>query len=194
MDRMQEYYRNAILQNLCAEYKGKWRSASSDKKALFDMAMMQQSLPHLIYFAYNGIGLTKDYVETEFSDYINGKYTAIDVDGVKGDYKTELYVGENPLLSLSNDVSCFMWANVPTVKIKPTKAVKIYVGCKSNITLHLLGYNSITLMMFDESQVTIAECDNTNDVTVFNYSNDSVLVTDKYALAKVKTFQKTLKL
>ena len=194
MDRMQEYYRNAILQNLCAEYKGKWRSASNDKKALFDMAMMQQSLPHLIYFAHNGIGLTKDYVETEFGDYINGKYTAIDVDGVKGNYRTELYVGENPLLSLSNDVSCFMWANVPSVKIKPTKAVKIYVGCNSNITLHLQGYNSITLMMFDESQVTIAECDDTNDVTVFNYSSDSVLVTDKYALAKVKTFQKTLKL
>ena len=194
MDRMQEYYKNAILANLCNEYKNEWKHAMSDKRALFDMALAQQSLPHLMYFANNGMGLTKEYLESEFEEYINGKYTAIDADGVKGNYKTTLYVGYNGILSLSDDVSCFMWANIPRLKIKATKATKIYVGCKSNVTLDLQGYNSITIMLFDESQVNLLECDDTNDVTVFNYSEHSTFITDKYALAKVKTFNKTLKL
>lgn len=194
MDRMQEYYRNAILQNLCDEYKGKWRSISKNKTALFNMAMQQQALPHLIFFANSGIGLTKEYLETEFSNYINGKYTAIDADGVEGNYKTNLYIGEKPLLSLSDDVACFMWANIPSVEIKPTKAVKIYVGCKSNITLNLKGYNSITLMLFDESQVNVNECDDTNTITTYKYSDDAHCNIDKYTLAKVKTFNKNLKL
>lgn len=166
----------------------------SDKKALFDMALAQQSLPHLMYFANSGIGLTKEYLENEFGDYINGKYTAIDADGVQGNYKTTLYVGYNGILSLSDDVSCFMWANIPRLKIKATKATKIYVGCKSNVTLDLQGYNSIIVMLFDTSQVNLGECDDTNEVTVFNYSQQATFVTDKYALASVKTFNKTLKL
>ena len=194
MDRMQEYYKNALLANLCSEYKNDWMKAMSDKKALFDMALAQQSLPHLMYFANNGIGLTREYIEDEFGDYINGKYTAIDVDGVKGNYTTTLYVGYSGILSLSNDVSCFMWANVPQVRIKATKATKIYVGCHSNITLNLQGYNSIIVMLFDDSQVNLGECDETNEVTVFNYSQEASFITDKFALAKVKTFNKTLKL
>ena len=191
---MQEYYKNSLLMNLCTDYKEKWRGALGDKKALFDMALAQQSLPHLMYFANNGIGLTKKYLEDEFGEYINGAYTAINADGVDGNYKTTLYVGYKGILSLSDDVSCFMWVNIPQIKIKPTKAIKIYVGCKSKITISPQGYNNITLMLFDESQVSIDECDDTNTVLVFNYSKDTLCTTDKYTLAKVKMFDKELKL
>lgn len=191
---MQEYYKNSLLMNLCTDYKEKWRGALGDKRALFDMALAQQSLPHLMYFANNGMGLTKEYLEDEFGEYINGAYTAINADGVDGNYTTTLYVGYKGILSLSNDVSCFMWANIPQIKIKPTKAIKIYVGCKSKITISPQGYNNITLMLFDESQVNIDECDDTNTILVFNYSKDTLCMTDKYALAKIKMFDKGLKL
>lgn len=194
MDRMQEYYKNALLQNLCTEYKGRWKAAFNNKEALFRMALAQQSLPHLMYFAYHNIGLSQEYLETEFEDYINGKYTAIDADGVAGDYKTTLYVGYKGILSLSDDVSCFMWTNISDLRVKPTKAVKIYVGCKSNITLTPQGYNHITLMMFDESHVRVNECDETNIVNVYSYSEDATCECDDYALAKIKTFNKTLKI
>lgn len=194
MDRMQEYYKNSLLLNLCTEYKGRWQAAFHNKKALFDMALAQQSLPHLMFFANNGTGLTQEYLETEFADYINGKYTAINADGVDGNYKTTLYVGYKGILSLAVDVAAFMWANTPLVEIPPTKAIKIYVGCKSKITLSPQGYNNVILMMFDESQVNINECDDTNAILIYNYSENAVVTTDKYTLAKVKTFKKPLKL
>lgn len=194
MDKMQEYYKNALLANLCTEYKAEWRNAMSDKKALFDMAVIQQSIPHMLTFAYNGIGLTKEYLKEEFQDYINGKYTAIDVDGVKGNYKTTLYVGFKGILRLSDDVSVFMWSNISSLMLNTSKAAKFYIGCKSNVTLNLDGYNSIILMLFDESTVRIGECDTTCDVTIFKYSTDAHVELSKYCLANVKTYEKELRL
>lgn len=194
MDKMQEYYKNAILANLCNEYKSDWRDAMQSKEALFNLAMVQQSIPHLMTFAYNGIGLTKEYLKNEFSDYINGKYTAINADGVDGNYKTSLYVGENAIFRPSDDVSAFMWATIPNVIFKTSKAAKIYVGCESNINIIMQGYNSITIMLFDESKVTIDECDTTCDVNVYKYSNMAKVETHKYCLANVKIHEKTLKI
>lgn len=194
MDKMQEYYKNSLLANLCSEYKTEWRQAMMDKRALFDMAVTQQSIPHLMTFAYNGLGLTQEYVEREFAEYINGRYTAIDVDGVKGNYQTTLYVGFKGILALSDDVSAFMWANIPSLTFKRCKASKIYLGCKSNITLNMDGYNSITVMLFDESRVRIGECDTTCDITVFKYSDLAHVEIGKYCLGNVKIHEKELRL
>lgn len=193
MNRLQEYYKNAILQDLCTKYKEMWKSAT-DKEQLVRLALMQQSIPHWLTFAYNKQGLTKDYVENEFQDYINEKYTAIDVDGVTGNYKTNLYIGFKAILKPMSDILVLAWANMPLVQIKPTMATKIYVGCKSNVNIQPQGYNTITLMMFDESKVTIDECDNTNDITIYKYSNDAWVETDKFCLANIKTFNKKLKI
>lgn len=194
MDKLQEYYKNAILANLCGEYKSDWQHAMQDKEALFRLALTQQSIPHMMTFAYNGIGLTQQYVEKEFSEYINGKYTAIDVDGVKGNYKTSLYVGENAIFKPSDDVLAFMWANIPILTLNACKAAKIYIGCKSNVHIQMQGYNSITVMLFDESRVYIDECDDTCDVNIYKYSKDAKVETDKFCLAKVKTYDKKLRI
>ena len=194
MDRIQEYYKNSILANLCNVYKSEWKNAMQSKEELFKLALVQQSLPHMMTFAYNGIGLTKEYVEEEFKDYINGKYTAIDVDGVKGNYKTTLYIGENAVLKPLDDVIAFMWANVPNLIFKACKAAKIYVGCKSNVNIIMQGFDSITVMLFDESKVTIDECDTTCDVNIYKYSDMATVEIDKYCLAKVNIHQKQLKI
>lgn len=194
MDKLQEYYKNAILANLCTEYKEEWRAAGTDKEQLFRLALVQQSIPHWLTFAYNKQGITKEYVETEFSEYINGKYTAIDVDGVEGNYKTCLYVGFKAILKPENDVSVFAWANVPLVEIKACHAPKLYVGCNSNINITPQGFTSIIIMLFDESTISIDECDNTNEISIYKYSKKAKVNTDKFCLANIKTFNKTLKL
>lgn len=193
-DRMLIYRRNATLDNLCAEYSGRWGQCHGDKKKLFEFAMQQQALPHLLTYAYNGRGLTKEYLQDAFKDYINGKYTAIDADGVAGNYTTQLYVGYNGILSDDNDVIALMWVNSPTFFIKRLKATKIYVGCKSDISVVCGGYNTAIIMLFDESRVCLEDIDSDSVVTVYRYSDKASLTLGKYCLGKVKVFDKELRL
>lgn len=193
-DRMLIYRRNATLDNLCQEYGERWGMCHNDRKKLFEFAMQQQALPHLLTYAYNGKGLTKDYLQREFKDYINGRYTAIDADGVVGNYTTQLYVGYNGILSNANDVLALMWATMPTLLIKRLKATKIYVGCKSDVHIVCGGFNTVIIMLFDESRVCLEDIDSDSVVTVYRYSDKASLTLGKYCLGKVKVFDKELRL
>lgn len=194
MDELTKYYKESLLNNLCAEYKGYWQSASHDKKRLVDLVLAQQSLPHFLTYCHNGMGLSEGYIKRTFGEYINGKYTAIDVDGVQGGYKTEIFVGFNRILSLSDDISCFMWCDVPQLEIKPTKAIKIYAGCSSNINIVCGGYNNVVIMLFDDSTITLDDIDEDSTIIVYKYSDECRVTQGKYCLGTVKEFRKTLRL
>lgn len=195
MDRLQEYYRQSLLADLCQEYKGKWASCHDDKEKLFRLAVAQQSFPHMATFAYKGLGLTQEYIKDGFSDFVNGQYTAIDADGVNGDYKTELYVGYNGDLSVSDDVFMTMWSDVPSMEIEATKAVKIYVSCWSDVHIVCGGYNSVVIMLFDESRVTLEDVDEDSSVTIYRYSKDAKVEYGDYCMSKkIKEFEKELKI
>jgi hypothetical protein len=194
MDDMNKYYKASLLANLCSEYRGYWQAASHNEEKLVRLAMSQQAIPHVATYAYKGDGLTKDYIKSHFGEYINGKYIGIDVDGVKGDYKTELYVGYDGDLSLSDDVTEFMWCNVPSLEIETCKATKIYVACDSDVHIVCGGYNSITVMLFDNSRVVLDDIDEESSVVVYSYGNGTVEY-GKYCLSKnVKCFNKELRL
>lgn len=194
MDDMNRYYKEALLDNLCTEYKGYWQASRNDKEKLVRLVAQQQSLPHFITYSYNGKGLSRNYIVENFSHYINGNHVIVDADGVAGDYKTELYVGFKGILSPSDDVLAFMWANVPQLEIKATKAVKMYVGCKSDVHIVCGGYNYITIMLFDESKVTLDDIDENSNVVVFKYSDKCEVNTGKYCFGNVKQFRKELRL
>ena len=194
MEAIQEYYKNALLADLCTEYKGLWQAASKDRRKLVDLAISMQGLPHLLTFAHDGNGMTKESLMNDFGDYINGRYTAIDVDGVKGGYKSELYVGYNGNLSHADDVLCIMWSTIPLMEIKATKAIKIYVGCSSDVRIVCGGYNNVTIMLFDDSKVTLSDIDEESNVTVFKYSDQCDVTIGKYCMGKVKEFRKELRL
>ena len=194
MDRMQEYYKNSLLANLCSEYKGQWKVAFKDKEALFNLAMVQQSIPHMLTYAYNGIGLTKNYLKEEFHDFINGKYTSVDADGVKGDYKSTLYVDFNHVVETMDDVMTFMWCDIPALVMNTGKACKFYIGCKSNVNISMRGYNTAIIMLFDESKVTIDECDTNCMATIFRYDPKASVEIDKFCLGNVKIHEKELRL
>lgn len=190
---MQEYYKNSLLANLCSEYKGIWQASMQDKEELFKLALQQQSIPHLLTYANNGIGLTKEYLRKEFKDFVNGKYIAIDADGVKGNYKSTLYVDCKHKVKTQSDVMALMWCNTQ-VEVQETKAIKLYIGCKSNVKVTLQGYNTAIIMLFDESKVTIDECDTYTTATIYKYSEHATVEIDKYCLAKVKIHEKELRL
>lgn len=194
MDDLQRYYKESLIANLCQEYKGYWQSAHNDKKKLVDLVLQQQCLPHFLTFCKQGKGLSKNYILDNFDEYINGKYKAIDVDGVEGDYKTELYVAYDGIISLNNDVSCFMWCNIPSLEIKATKATKLYMGCSSKVHLVSGGFNSIVIMLFDDSSIMIDDIDNESTVTIFRYSNIAKVEKGDFCFGNVKVFNKELRL
>ena len=195
MDALGYYYKNALLADLCGEYKGRWQSASHDKESLLRLAVSQQSFPHMATFAYEGNGLTEEYITEEFKDFINGRYTAVDADGVDGGYKTQLFVGHDKYISDNVDVLCMMWCDVPTLEVGKTKATKIYAACCSKVNIVCDGYNHVIVMLFDESSVMLEDVDEDSSVTIYKYSDKAKVEIGKYCLSKkVKVFNKELKL
>lgn len=182
-----------ITTPLCASYKSAWRQCGDDKEMLVRLVMKEQSLPYFFAHCYQNKGLSKEYILDEFKDYINGNYTGMDVDGVAGDYKTELYVGYDDEIVANDDVLAVMWSK-SNVVTPATKAVKIYCGCGSELHISCDGYNSIIVMLFDDSTVFLDDVDKDSTVSVYRYSDKATVETGKFCLKEPKVFNKELRL
>ena len=187
------YYKHALSNGLCSEYKGRWRACHDNKEQLVKLVMAQQSLPHFIHYCYNGMGLSKEYIQETFGDYINGNAVINDADGVDG-YTYSLYVGFNGDFKAAVDVLSLMWCNNTNVTVETSKCPVIYVGCGSHVHLSLDGYNCPHIYLFDDSKVTIDDADEGSNVVIYKYSDKAQVELGKYCLADVKVFNKKLKL
>lgn len=183
-----------ITNPLCAEYRADWRKCGDDCRKLTDLLLGQQALPYFTQHCYKGVGVSKKYMLDKFADYINGKYRALNVDGVEGEYYSSLYITDKTVHDLADDVTCFMWSDVPMVEIKPTKAIKLYVACKSEVNLFCGGYNSIVIMLFDESKVNLCYVDEESTVTVYKYSDKASVKEGALCFSEPKVFNKELRL
>ena len=187
------FYRNALRNSLCKEYKDEWRACGDDKKKLVALAVRQQSLPFLITYCNNGTGLNKEYLKRSFSSYINQPGRIRDADGVKG-YKYSLFVDYNKDVIIIDDVSAFMWCKINNLNVPQTKAVTIYCGCDSKVHLNCDGYNSVFIYLFDTSRVILDDVDENSTVTIYKYSETCGVLEGKYCLGKIKQHQKQLRL
>lgn len=187
------YYKHALSNGLCSEYKGRWRACHDNKEQLVKLVMAQQSLPHFIHYCYNGMGLSKEYIQETFGDYINGNAVINDADGVDG-YTYSLYVGFKGDFKAAVDVLSLMWCNNTNVTVETSKCPVIYVGCGSHVHLSLDGYNCPHIYLFDDSKVTIDDADEDSKVVIYKYSDKAQVELGKYCLADVKVFDKQLKL
>lgn len=187
------YYKHALSNGLCSEYKGRWRACHDNKEQLVKLVMAQQSLPHFIHYCYNGMGLSKEYIQETFGDYINGNAVINDADGVDG-YTYSLYVGFKGDFKAAVDVLSLMWCNNTNVTVETSKCPVIYVGCGSHVHLSLDGYNCPHIYLFDDSKVTIDDSDEDSKVVIYKYSDKAQVELGKYCLADVKVFDKKLKL
>ena len=106
MNAIENYYKHALLDDLCADYRGRWQRCH-DKESLLKLSLSRQAIPHVVTYAYQGKGLTKDFVLSEYGDYIYyrefGKYEGWSYDFDKGvctDLLLELSrIAENKSLS-----------------------------------------------------------------------------------------------
>lgn len=187
------YYKHALSNGLCSEYKGRWRACHDNKEQLVKLVMAQQSLPHFIHYCYNGMGLSKEYIQETFGDYINGNAVINDADGVDG-YTYSLYVGFKGVFKAAVDVLSLMWCTNTNVTVETSKCPVIYVGCGSHVHLSLDGYNCPHIYLFDDSKVTIDDADEDSKVVIYKYSDKAQVELGKYCLADVKVFDKQLKL
>lgn len=186
------YYKHALSNGLCSEYKGRWRACHDNKEQLVKLVMAQQCLPHFIHYCYNGMGLSKEYIQETFGDYINGHAVINDADGVDG-YTYSLYVGFKGVFKADVDVLALMWSNT-SCTVNVTKSPVIYIGCCSHIHLSLDGYNCPHIYLFDDSKVTIDDADEDSKVVIYKYSDKAQVEIGKYCLGKVKEFRKDLRL
>ena len=192
------FKRNALLGNisgqpLCSDYKSAWRRCGEDKEELVRLALQQQSQPFFATACSMGLGLTKDYILDNFGELINGKRTFEDVEGVSG-YTYQLYVGYDKDFEISADVTSLMWCDNPQVLVKQTKCPTIYLSNNSNVNLVCDGFNTVNIKLFDDSKVTIDDCDENSEVVVYKYSNRAEVEQGDFCLGKVKIFIKTLRL
>ena len=80
------------------------------------------------------------------------------------------------------------------VVIKETKCPILYISNNSTINLTCEGFNSPKIYLFDNSKVILRDMDATCNVTILKYSDKAQVVVGKYAIGKVKEFNKTLRL
>ena len=189
-----KYYKAALVNGLCSDWKGYWQAAGDDKLKLITLAMSQQAIPHVATYAYNGIGITKEYIETEFKDYINEKTKILDADGVDG-YTCALYIAQNRILKPSADVLHLMWNKDITLELSACRCPFLYVSNNSDIRLVMDGFNSPRIYLFDESTITIEDADETCSATIYKYSDKCKVNYGKFCLSKrMNEFNKELRL
>ena len=198
-DELFDFYKNALsgalAEPLCAEYKDEWRSASGDKERLVALSLRQQSIPFFAHYCSKGKALDKDYILSTFAGYING-YTIHDADGVSG-YTYGLYVdwdGDNDIV-VDKDVSHIMWTADAALFVPATKCPVIYLSNNSNVHLVCEGYNSVKLYLFDNSGLTIDDCDNDCDITIYKYGSKCFVNKGRYCLCeRIHEHEKELRL
>lgn len=198
MDELLEFKKNAILgkvsgQPLCEEYRAALRKCGNNKEMLVRLALMQQCTPYLSHACYENMGLTKEYILNNFGEYINGKRTFSDVEGVNG-YTYQLYVGFERDFRAVADVTSMMWCNSPQVEIEATKCNVLYISNSSDVHISCDGFNSPRIYLFDDSCVTIDDSDENTDIIVYKYDSRAIVDVDKFCLGKVKVFNKELRL
>ena len=87
-----------------------------------------------------------------------------------------------------------MWCDDVDVSIETSKCPTLYVSNKSKLNLSLGGCNSITIYLFDESEVDIDDADETCNILVYKYSDDAKVVKNMYCLCDIKEFRKQIRL
>lgn len=192
MDEMFTFKRNALLANLCKEWNTKWTACQDDKEKLMRLALMQQSAPYIADFFYRGVGLSKEYVKRQFSDYIDG-HTFYDCDDVSG-YTYGMYVDAQHPIEIKHDIVQFLWCDNTRATLPQLRSTKMYVSNKSELHIECNGYNNVIVMLFDESKVMFDKLDNTCRVNVYRYDERAVVEYDESATYKMNIMDKELRL
>lgn len=191
-DEMFLFYRNSLARNLCNEYRSLFRKDLNNKDELMRLCMRQQSIPYMATSCYEKWGLSMDYIISEFNEYINGKYTVYNCDGVNG-YSYQLWCLNRDPIIVESDITHIMGCDCD-INIPITKCPTIYISNNSHTNLKTKGYNSIRIYLFDESRIDIDSLDKNSNLLIYKYSPNCNIITTEKCEGKIKIFNKELKL
>ena len=188
------FYRNSLARNLCKEYSREFKNDLDDNDKLFSLCLRQQSIPFFATACYQKWGLSADFLKDKFKDYINGKHTAKDCDGVNG-YTYQLWCdsGTGGTINISCDITHIM-NNICDIVVPKTKCPVVYVSNRSSIKLISKGYNSVRVYLFDESQLFIDSLDENSNILIYKYSNECNVIIGENCMGNIKQFNKDLRL
>lgn len=192
IDEMFTFKRNALLANLCKEWDTKWSACRDDKEKLMKLALMQQSAPYIADFFYRGVGLSKEYVKRQFSEYIDG-HTFFDCDDVAG-YTYGMYVDAQHPIEIKHDIVQFIWCNGTRVSLPQLRSTKMYVSNKSDLHIECEGYNNLIVMLFDESRIVFDKLATTCRVNVYRYDKRAIVDADASIMDMINIMDKELRL
>lgn len=146
--------RNAIKLGLCGEYKERWDNAK-DKKDLIDIVLDANGVEFLCDGCAFGWGLAPEYIESAFSDFINGKY----ISKQKG-YTSALYVNNTEDVEINTTIATFINCKC-TVRVSVNQASKIYMV---NSAIEFINNGHLELIAYgNENHKTITH--NSGDFT-----------------------------
>lgn len=195
MDELFNFRKNAMLgaangNPLCQEYAHEWAADEKDKAKLVALSLRQQSIPYFATYCNLGLGLSKDYILSNFGNFING-HCIHDADKVDG-YTYGLYVDTSGHFMLDFDVTHVMWCDGLEATIQEARAANIYVSNNSKLNIRCEGFNTLILSIFDNSSVTIEDADAYTKVTARLYSPQATIKGGKFCYSTIKQFQKQL--
>lgn len=192
-DEMFTFYKNAIVRRLCAEWQTDWKKILGDDKKLFSFCLMQQSIPYFATAVYEGWGLSEDYLKSHFKDYINGNYTAINCDEVKGHFTYRMYVDYSDEIVCDCHVAHLLDCKGDVV-VPQTNCPVIYVSNKSDIRICSGGFNFCSIYLFDESKITLDDTWDNSNFTIYKYSDKCSIIKTDRCKGQIKDFQKQLRI
>lgn len=186
------FYRNSLARNLCREYSIEFQKDLNDNEKLFCLCLRQQSIPYFATACYQKWGLDYAFLKDKFKDYLNGKYTANNCDGVSG-YTYQLWCDNKDEIDINCDIVHVMDCTC-NVNVHKTKCPTIYVSNTSSIKVNARGYNTVRIYIFDDSNVSIDNLDEYSTILVYKYSKDCNVTIGDNCKGEIKQFDKELRL
>ena len=141
--------RNAVILGLCGQYKSIWDGCKS-KKDLIDTAIDANGIEFMADSIAFDWGLSKEFILSEFGEYINGKYQRM-----RDGYSSELYVGaESNTISVRSTLNLFAYCDGVTTFVPNGCFCRIYlVKCHN---AHIKNDGKFELVVYGEcSNITI---------------------------------------
>lgn len=148
--------RNAIMLGLCGEYKGKWDSCIT-KKELVDMALDSNGVEFMADSMAFEWGLSKEYLQREFEEYMNGLYQRSG-----NGYTSEMYVGAHGIMKLKSTITLIAYCDGLEIDVPEHFIGKVYVCGGSNVKIENKG--GVELYVYGKNAIKLIEHDNSYSV------------------------------
>ena len=141
-----ELFKNAAQKrDLCATFNDMWSTINTHEDFV-RFSLNPKSISYVALSTYEGWGLSTDFIEKEFSKYINNPNVSLDNGNLfcKANEKYTVFSTENNIM---DSTGVFI--------VPKTKCPIFHVNNKSNVEINCEGMNIVKIYLYDISSVNI---------------------------------------